>query len=72
MKFHAAHFRWLWSDESILLIGLAGGRVNYEPEARWLYSLRLFLLIAKIEILWTTGKYHDAGEGSEAVGQHAP
>ena len=57
MKFHAFHFKWLWgrNDEAICLFGFATGRVAYEPEARWLYSFRLFLGLFKIEILWRTG-----------------
>lgn len=53
MKFHNFHFNW---HEMMLLVGAAGGRVEYAPEAQWLYSFRVFLLVCKVEILWTTGK----------------
>ncbi len=55
MKFHAFHFRWLWEDEIWLVFGLCIGRVEYDPEARWLYSFRLFFGVCKIELNWTTG-----------------
>ncbi len=55
MKFHALHFNWLWHTEAVFIIGIAMGRVHCEPEARWLYSLRLFCGIFKIEMLWKTG-----------------
>jgi hypothetical protein len=54
MKFHAFHFRWLCEDEVVFLLGFATGRVSYEPEYKWLYSLRLFLGLFKIELLWKT------------------
>lgn len=54
MKYHAAHFKWLWKDEAILLLGFATGRVDFQPEAQWLYSFRLFLGPFKVELLWTT------------------
>jgi hypothetical protein len=57
MKFHAFHFNWLCEYGEIhFLFGLAGGRIEYDPEAQWLYSFRLFLGVCKIELLWTTGK----------------
>jgi hypothetical protein len=55
MAFHDCHFKWLSGDEAIFLIGIATGRVNYEPEAKWLYSLRIFLGLFRIEVLWQTG-----------------
>lgn len=39
----------------MLLFGLAGGRVDNAPDSRWLYSLRIFMGVFKVEILWTTG-----------------
>lgn len=58
MRFHGASWRCLVHryDDSALVIGVAGGRVHYEPAARWLYSLRLLLLVVKVEVLWTTGE----------------
>jgi hypothetical protein len=58
MRFHKAHFRWLCpsNGEIVMLLGAAGGRVSYMPEAKWLYSFRLFLILFKIEILFTTGR----------------
>lgn len=57
IRFHKFYASWLWtsedSPERMLLFGVAGGRVSYEPEAEYLYSLRVFLLIGKIELLWT-------------------
>ncbi len=57
MKFHAFHFSWLgWSNrELVCIFGFAAGRVGYLPEAKWLYSFRVFLLLFKVEILWKTG-----------------
>lgn len=55
MKFHAFRFSWLWDDEATVLFGFAAGRVEYDPEARWLYSFRLFLGICRVELNWTTG-----------------
>jgi len=57
MKFHAFHFNWLlWREREVcLILGAAGGRVSYAPEAKWLYSVRLFLVVFKVEILWQTG-----------------
>lgn len=57
MKFHACHFRGLLSGhDKGLIVGMAGGRVSYQPQARWLYSLRFYLLLFSIEVLWITGK----------------
>ncbi len=57
MKLFSTHARWLVGNvDHALVLGLAGGRVSYLPAATCLYSLRLFLLIARIEILWTTGE----------------
>lgn len=58
MRFHAFHYSWLFlrNEEYVFLIGLAGGRVDYAPEAKYLYSVRLFLGVCKIEVLWKTGK----------------
>lgn len=56
MKFHRLHLSWIVRpNEFHFLIGLALGRVSYQPEARWLYSLRLFVGVARIELLWRTG-----------------
>lgn len=64
MKFFDAHLTWLTptdSGEYAVVVGAAGGRVPYAPEARWLYSLRLMLLCVKVELLWTTGTHGDTG-----------
>lgn len=55
MKFHALYFNWLSGEEIIILFGFGFGRVEYLPEARWLYSFRLFLGAWKVELLWKTG-----------------
>jgi hypothetical protein len=57
VKFHAFHHRWKWrkGDDKVFLFGFAGGRVKCDPQAKWLYSLRLFLGPLKLEILWMTG-----------------
>lgn len=55
MKFHAFHFNWLSCDEFACLTGFVAARVDYSPEAKWLYSFRVFLLLFKVEILWTAG-----------------
>lgn len=55
MKFHAYHINWQSQRELVFLIGFATGRVSYHPQAKWLYSFRLFLLFFKIEILWESG-----------------
>ena len=56
MKLHKVHLNWLWEKgEAVFVIGCAIGRVNYHPEAKWLYSFRLFLAVFKVEILWKTG-----------------
>lgn len=56
MKYFDSHFNWygLQDKELTLLLGFTIGRVRYQPEAHWLYSLRLALVFFKIEILWTT------------------
>lgn len=54
MKFHALHFRFASDREIVMLLGFAAGRVPYRPQAKWLYSFRIFLLCFKAEILWTT------------------
>lgn len=74
MRFHASHFTWLLRDEYALVLGLAGGRVAFSPEAKWLYSLRFMLLCWKVEILWTTGHgratdTERTGSGSRGIGQ---
>lgn len=58
MKYHDSHARWLWKrdGEAVVLFGFMTGRVDYTPEARWLYSFRLFLGPLKVELLWTTGQ----------------
>ena len=59
MRFYDAHVTSLlrWGEDSALAIGIAGGRVPaFPPDARWLYSVRVMLLVVKVEILWTTGK----------------
>lgn len=55
MKFFGWHFQWFWTDEVVLLFGIGAGRVQFLPEARWLYSLRVALGVCKIEVLWLTG-----------------
>jgi hypothetical protein len=55
MKFHALHFGLLCEDEILLLFGIAYGRVQYEPEAKWLHSFRVYCLFFKVELLWATG-----------------
>lgn len=56
MKFHAFHAHRLWypGSEKVCILGFATGRVCYEPKYRWLYSLRIFLLVFRFEILWKT------------------
>lgn len=56
MKLHAWYCAPLWQEEKMLLFGLAGGRVDNAPDSRWLYSLRIFMGVFKVEILWTTGE----------------
>ena len=58
MKFYDTHVSSLIrrGQDSALVVGVAGGRVPYHPGARWLYSLRLLLLVVKVEVLWTTGE----------------
>jgi hypothetical protein len=55
LKFHAFHFNWMADHDLFIVIGIGCGRVEYSPEAKWLYSFRVFLLVCKVEILWTTG-----------------
>lgn len=57
MKFHALHFRWFFRDgsEYRFIFGLCIGRVGFLPEAKWLYSFRVYLGLCSIEILWRTG-----------------
>lgn len=57
MKFHAVHVNWIFNrnGELMILFGFAIGRVNYLPEAKRLYSFRLFLGLVKFEINWLTG-----------------
>lgn len=64
MKYFNAHFNSLIrrNEEPALLVGVAGGRVDFFPTARWLYSLRIFLLFFRFEILWTTGEKFDHDE----------
>jgi hypothetical protein len=62
MKYFAMHFSNLLfheSGEKALIIGVAGGRVGYLPQANWLYSIRFLLLVFKVELLWTTGEKND-------------
>lgn len=54
MSFHAFHANWLWHDEFVCIFGIAGGRVDYTPAAKYLYSFRIFLGLFKLEILWKT------------------
>lgn len=55
--FHAFHCNWiLFRDgEASLLFGATIGRVSYEPDAKWLYSLRVALFVCSLEILWKSG-----------------
>lgn len=60
VRFHALHCHWLGErsgrfTEAGFLLGIYGGRVPADPDHRWLYSVRVFLFIVKIEVLWTTG-----------------
>jgi len=66
VSFHAAHFSWLlWRNgELCVLFGVATGRVSYTPFARHLYSFRLFLGVARIEVLWRTGHAPIAAPGA--------
>lgn len=54
IQFHDSHFSWLLfrDNEFMIFLGFASGRVGYEPEAKWLYSFRLFLVFFRLEILW--------------------
>lgn len=56
MRYHAFHFSWLIGHQcdQALLIGIVTGRVSYRPSAEWLYRFTVFLLIFRIEFLWTT------------------
>lgn len=55
MKFYAFHATKLWGDGELrFVVGITGGRVNYLPEAKYLYSVRLLLGVFKLEVLWTT------------------
>jgi hypothetical protein len=56
VRLHAVHANSLIRPDGGLIVGFAGGRVPYDPTAKWLYSLRLFLLVTRVEILWTTGE----------------
>jgi hypothetical protein len=58
MRFHNWHFNWIFTTnrEIHFLFGVATGRVSYFPNAKWLYSFRVFLGIFKFEILWTSGQ----------------
>lgn len=56
MRLFDYHYRWLIGREATevcCVLGAAGGRVPYHTGR--LYSLRVFLFIVKLEILWTTG-----------------
>lgn len=61
MQFHNWYFRSLIplhrkeGDGAGIVLGLVMGRVSYLPQALWLYSLRIYLLFWKLEILWKTG-----------------
>lgn len=44
-----------YNREFCLLLGFACGRVDYRPQAKFLYSLRLFLVLFRVELLWSTG-----------------
>ncbi len=71
MKYFDKHFQSLAGPgESAIVFGAAGGRVNFYPIAKWLYSLRFFFLWYKFEILWTTGEDYACKE-CEAVPLHA-
>lgn len=58
MKFHAFHSQWLIirNGEFCPILGFAMGRVSGFPDSKYLYSLRVFLILFRLEILWTTGK----------------
>ena len=59
IRLHNVHARSLIrrDDDSAIIIGVAGGRVNGRGlNAKWLYSLRLFLLVFRVEVLWKTGR----------------
>ena len=56
MRVHDVHVSSLFvGTDGALVLGVAGGRVPYQPDARWLYSLRVLCLCWKVEVLWTTG-----------------
>lgn len=64
MKFHDCHFNWITDDSELrFLIGIATGRVSYEPEAKWLYGFRIFFGLFKVEMLWTTGNTTPGHDG---------
>ena len=71
MRFHAAHFSWLLfrHGELCVLFGVVTGRVSYTPTARWLYSFRLFLGVARIEVLWRTGTHAPIAASDDAAPQ---
>lgn len=62
MKYWNSHVSSLLkpNDDSACLIGFAGGRVNFSPKSKYLYSLRIFIFFLKLEILWTTGETDDS------------
>lgn len=57
MRFHAFHYRWKWKkgDEKVCLLGFVTGRAPCDPEAKWIYSFRLFIGPLKLEFAWLTG-----------------
>lgn len=52
-KLHYFDARPITRGEYGLIVGACGGRVSYDGTG-WLYSLRVFLLIFRVEVCWTT------------------
>lgn len=61
----------------MLLFGLAGGRADNAPDSRWLYSLRIFMGVFKVEHLglylaefdhrWNTRKDSDTERTEKGI-----
>ena len=47
--------RCISPGEYSLLLGVVCGRVSYEPIAKYIYSVRLFILFWKLEVNWFAG-----------------
>lgn len=54
MKYHNHYLTWMGGGEFSIIVGFTIGRTSYLPEAKYLYSLRIYVLFFKFEILWRT------------------